>query len=138
MGAFEDRIKAFQRKTQERASQVVRKIALQIHKEIIEISPWDTGRFRANNQVSINSLPADATLEVDKSGRVTIRKGQESIGSYNLGDTIFIYNNVPYAFVIEFGRNDGKPGSKQAPEGVFRVSFQRVIAHLKNVTVGKL
>lgn len=133
MAGFAEQIANFRKSTEARASKKVRRIALEIHKQIVMRSPVDTGRFRANNQVSINTLPVDAVLEVDKSGQATLLHGQEAAATYNLGDTIFIYNNVPYAFVLEFGRNDGSPGSTKAPEGVFRISFQHVISRLRSV-----
>ncbi len=133
MGKFSDDVNKFTKRTSSLASQVCRKIGMEIHREIVRLSPVDTGRFRANNQISLNDLPEDAVMGVDKSGRATIAAGEQVLASFTLGDTIFIYNNVAYAYILEFGRADGKPGSQQAPNGVYRVSIQKVVAHLKSM-----
>jgi len=114
----------FRIKTEKQASQVVRKIVLDLFTLIVKRSPVDTGRFRANNQISLNSLPGDAVLTFDKTGNVTIRNGNAKIGSYKLGDTIFIYNNVEYGLNLEYG------SSQQAPQGVYRLSVSDIMLQL--------
>lgn len=123
MGSFTVDLTRFKLKTEQQMSQVVRKIVLDLHTRLVMRSPVDTGRFRANNSVSLNALPSDATLELDKSGGVTISRAGGAIAAYKLGDTIFLYNNVEYALALEYGH------SQQAPQGVYRVSVQDIVSH---------
>lgn len=127
MGQFANDLNKFTKKTETVASEVCRKIALDTFRRIVQRSPVDTGRFRANNQISLNELPVNSVLEFDKRGAATIRIGDQTVQRFKLGDTIFIYNNVAYALPLEYGR------SKQAPQGVYRISFQDMIAHLKKI-----
>lgn len=69
-------------------------------------------------------------METDESGNATIRQGSQVLQRFDLGDTVFLFNNLEYAPVIEFGRESGEPGSQQAPQGVYRVSFEEIINHL--------
>ena len=127
MGQFANDLNKFTKKTETVASEVCRKIALDVFRRIVRRSPVDTGRFRGNNQISLNELPVNSVLEFDKRGAATIRIGDQTVQRFKLGDTIFIYNNVAYALPLEYGR------SKQAPQGVYRISFQDMIAHLKKI-----
>ena len=123
MGSFTLDLTRFGKKTEQQISQIVRKICLDLFTIIVTRSPVDTGRFRANNSINLNTLPSDSTFEMDKNGGLTINRGNASLGAYKLGDTIFLYNNVEYAMYLEFG-----PHSKQAPSGVYRVSVQEIIS----------
>jgi hypothetical protein len=114
----------FGQKAVDNAEKIVRKIALDMHSRIVLRMPVDTGRARANTQVSIGSLPSDSTLETDKSGNAVIRSAGAALRSFQLGDTVFIYNNVEYVVNLEFG------SSKQAPQGMFRISFEEIVQHL--------
>jgi hypothetical protein len=49
------------------------------------------------------------------------------LAQFKLGDTVFIYNNVEYILALEFG------SSKQAPAGMFRISFEEIVQHLGGV-----
>lgn len=124
MGTFAVSLHRFKVKTTKQASQLVRKIALDLFTLIVTRSPVDTGRFRANNQVSLNGLPGDAVLAFDKDGNATISRGNAVLASYKLGDTIFLYNNVEYGLALEYGH------SQQAPQGMYRLSAMELVAHL--------
>jgi len=122
--SFSQQIKQFRLKTEEQARQFVIKLGFDLFMRIVDRSPVDTGRFRANNQISINSLPQDAVMETDASGNATIRQGNQEINSFNLGDTVFLFNNLEYALPLEYGH------SGQAPQGIYRISFEEIINHL--------
>lgn len=113
-------LKRFGEKTEKSMNRFCRLVALDLHKRVVNKSPVDTGRFKANNQVSLNGLPSDSQLNVDKGGDATITSGSNEVARFNLGDTIFIYNNVAYAMRLEFGH------SKQAPTGIYRISLKDV------------
>lgn len=129
----------FKMKTEEQISQVVRKICLDLFTLIVRRSPVDTGRFRANNQIDLNNMSGSSvvTFHTTKKSTVvrygggdrggganTISSESNKLGSYKLGDTIFLYNNVEYALDLEYG------SSKQAAAGVYRISVQDLVTFL--------
>ena len=125
MSSFEIDLAKFGQKAVNNASQFVRKVGFDMHSRIVQRMPKDTGRATANQQININSLPSGSVLAFDKDGNSTISKGEQVLETFNLGDTIFLYNNVEYIVPLEFYSH-----SKQAPEGMFRISFQEVINNL--------
>jgi hypothetical protein len=114
----------FGQKAVDNAEKIVRKIGFDMHSRIVQRMPKDTGRATANQQISINSLPSGSVLEFDKSGNATISNGGAALARFKLGDTIFLYNNVEYILSLECGH------SKQAPAGMFRITFEEVVQHL--------
>jgi hypothetical protein len=114
----------FGQKAVDNGEKIVRKIAFDMHSRIVQRMPADTGRAKANQQISINSLPSGSVMEFDKKGNATISKGNKALASFNLGDTIFLYNNVEYILPLEYGH------SKRAPQGMFRITFEEIVQHL--------
>jgi len=106
------------------AEKIVRKIGFDMHSRIVQRMPVDTGRAKANQQISINSLPSGSVLEFDRFGNATISKGEGALSSFKLGDTIFLYNNLEYILPLEYGH------SNQAPSGMFRISFEEIVQHI--------
>lgn len=75
-------------------------------------SPVDTGHFRGNWQLGVNSAPGGVIAGVDPKGaglatRVTTRIPEDAAGK-----VYWLSNNVPYAMRLEMGY------SKQAPQGI--------------------
>jgi len=128
MNDFSVDLAKFGQKAVNNAEKIVRKIALDMHSRIVLRMPVDTGRARANTQISLNALPSDSTLEVDKNGSASISSGRKELSQFKLGDTVFIYNNVEYILSLEFG------SSRQAPQGMFRISFDEIVQHLGGIT----
>jgi hypothetical protein len=119
MAGFADQVAAFAAKANARIETAVRKIALEVFKEVILMSPVDTGRFRGNWQVAIGSV-ASGTVEIDdKAGTATISKVQAETMKLQVGQTITLVNNLPYARPLEYGH------SKQAPGGMVRLTVQK-------------
>ena len=111
------------------AERITRKVVFDIHSRIVRRMPVDTGRARANTQISINTLPSGSTLEVDVTGHATIASGDRELSRFELGDTAFIYNNVEYILALEYGSSD------QAPQGMFRISFEEIAGQLQRGAV---
>lgn len=124
MTSFSLDLAKFGQKAIDNSEKVVRKIGFDMHSRIVMRMPRDTGRATANQQISINTLPSGSILEFDKSGNSTISNGGTTLARFKLGDTIFLYNNVEYIMPLEYGH------SKQAPTGMFRISFEEVVQHL--------
>ena len=117
MSDFAGQIRQWSDRTEQRLSQVVRKSALGAFSEVIRKSPVDTGRFRGNWQASIGA-PAGGVLS-DTGGSVSIARAQGTVSGAELGDSIFLVNNLPYAQRLEYG------WSRQAPNGMVRLTVQR-------------
>lgn len=98
----------------------LRIVSMALLTEIVNRSPVDTGRFRANNQVSIGSPDYSQLTEVDVSGAKTIQQGSAVIARGKPYSVIYIQNNLPYAESLENGH------SNQAPTGIYANSFHGV------------
>lgn len=127
-GSFSISLEKFAIKTEKQAVVVCQKIAMEAFKRVIEKSPVDTGRFRANWGCSIGSPYVGTTESFDKSGGATIGKAVAVTAGWNGKGSILLVNNMSYGPVLEFGRANGQPGSKQAPNGMVRIT----VAEMQN------
>lgn len=118
IGSFELNIQQFVDKAKGNIDLVLRKISLDMFSRVIMKSPVDTGRFRANWQVTINSILSGTISAVDKSGGATLSRVSATTLGMKAGDTITLVNNLSYARGLEYGR------SKQAPNGMVRITLQ--------------
>lgn len=113
------------------------KLAMNILKHCVFMSPVDSGRFRGNWIVSVNSQ-SDVKVESDFTN--TIEKGAAVLDSAKSSNekirNIYIQNNLEYATVIDDGLypNPPKTGdktiggySKQAPNGVSRPAIMQAL-----------
>ena len=77
------------------------------------------GRFRANWQVGMGTIPSGEIDDVDPSGAGSIAKMQSAVSSYRIGEVekIYFVNNLPYGPRLEYEGH-----SRQAPIGMVRVS----------------
>jgi hypothetical protein len=95
-----------------------RALVLEALKRIILASPVDTGRFRANWQVS-HGTPAtgevavgeDRELTAATAAQIALDQGIVEVQAIRPGEVTFIVNNVPYAVPLAEGH------SPQAPPG---------------------
>lgn len=105
-------------------SKLHRAVTLEALKGVVMMTPVDSGRARANWQVTQDE-PAGGELEAfDKSGGPTIARGAaQALIPSEFGVT-YISNNVPYIEELENG------SSKQAPSGMLTVTYNRLSAWL--------
>ena len=104
-------------KAKDQAELIVKKTTIQLFSSVIEKSPVDTGRFRANWNVSFGSFDTTTTEETDPSGSQSKGKVYQSLANYQLKDqSVFLGNSLPYAMRLENG------WSQQAPYGMVRLS----------------
>ena len=105
-------------KAKDQAELIVKKTTIQLFSNVIEKSPVDTGRFRANWNVSFGSFDTSTTQETDPSGSQSKGKVYQALSTYKLADqSVFLGNSLPYAERLENG------WSKQAPAGMVRLSI---------------
>ena len=106
---------------QEKMETHVRAKLLDIFTDTIMATPVDTGRLRNNWMTSLGMVDTGTRGGRGKGGAST-KGAKEMMGSFELGDTVFFANNLPYAAAIE----DGHSG-KQAPEGMLKISVRNNI-----------
>ena len=116
MGAFSNRIQKFASDSEAKSNRVLRRVSLDLLRRLIIRSPVDTGRFRGNWVTGINQFSEVNPDTKDKSGGVTISKGESDLARAKIGDRIFISNNLPYAVRLENG------WSLQAPAGMLAIT----------------
>jgi len=102
----------------DKAELVVRKAALGLGGQMVDRSPVDTGRFKSNWMTGIGAMDSSTTTAADRSGQASRTKLQAQIAVWKPGQTIWITNNMPYAYRLENGY------SKQAPGGMVRLAVQ--------------
>lgn len=98
--------------------------ASKVHTELVNTSPVDTGRFKANWQVTANTPALHSLNKYDKDGANTIAEGKRDIYAFMRGGgavkSIYFSNMLIYANALEYGH------SKQAPAGVLGIVAVRL------------
>lgn len=97
-------------------------LAANILSGTVEMTPVAKGRLRGNWQVDINAKPNEVLEVTDKTGSSTIAKGTSNANKYDLGDTVYLTNNLPYAYRIEYLGYS----SVKAPGGMLRITVDNV------------
>lgn len=92
---------------------VAKKATADLFTAVVLKSPVDTGRFRANWNVSYGGADYSTTLSTDK-GR-GLQEAQKAL-TLDVGGVVYLSNGLPYARRLEHG------WSKQAPIGMVRLS----------------
>ena len=117
---FDLQVLGFKDQTEVQATAFKKKLAFQILEGVVNMTPVDTGRARGNWQVTLGDVPADGELPPNKSGTRTIQRGGAQIHQVELGESLWIHNNLPYIGVLERGH------SEQAPQGMLMVTLANV------------
>lgn len=102
-----------------------KKVALDAFTRIVHRTPVDTGRARANWQISPGSpsLRDDAAANPDASSAVTNQVGE--LARAKPFETIWISNNLPYIEALEDG------WSQQAPSGMVAITVREILEAFK-------
>jgi hypothetical protein len=108
---------------------VARKSTMDVFTAVALRSPVDTGRFRANWNVSYGAPDLSVTDSTDSARAVTEARKALTLP---VGGVVYMCNSLPYAPVIEYGLYPNPPKnptgktvggySRQAPQGVVRVT----------------
>lgn len=106
----------------------IRKVVLDIHRAVSDLSPVDTGRFRASWGIAQFKIPTDPGAPPVKKGEKVSIDSEQRKRTKGLNDEPYtlwyIYNNLPYAQSLEDGHSD------QAPEGILDLALATVEAEL--------
>jgi hypothetical protein len=142
----------FVQKVRGNSVKVVKKVCFDMFGRAVTRTPVDTGFARSGWQVGINVMPTSSPTpgtikdarRTGKVGGLTPKGGWGKatgvvgriagdilapIEGYNLGDTIYLVNNVSYITFLEYGT--GRGGfSKQAPMGMLRITITEYQAYV--------
>jgi hypothetical protein len=129
------------RRYNQRFEDVARMTCIELFSRVVLRSPVDTGRFRANWQLSYASIDTSVTTSTDETGNDKIAQIRATAAEFKLGQILYFTNSLPYAAVLEYGLYPNPPeeGSKkrgeagkavhvvggysmQAPQGMVRVT----------------
>lgn len=111
-GSFAAGLGKFLQGVDKTAHKRVRKIAFAAWGGILAASPFDTGTFRANWMVAVNTIDMTVVEYPDATKKHPAPKRPYPDPNFQLGDSIYISNALPYANSLESGWSD------QAPQGV--------------------
>lgn len=129
MSSFDRQLFRFIKKAKGNADAAFRGVVVELFSSVILDTPVDEGRARANWQVT-ERAPAEGEVERDDpSGSAAVGAVQKF--SYKFGQTIYLTNNLPYIYRLEY-----EGWSKQAPEGMVRKNMARVESILRKATAG--
>lgn len=119
--AFNAKIADFARRLPaEKVEPFQKKIAMEVLSRVVLKTPVDTGRARANWQVSLTGPTGYDKEDTDRGGAATINSGIQTIEHVRAYQTIWIGNNLEYIVPLEFG------WSRQAPQGMLRLTLAEI------------
>lgn len=118
-GSFSAQLGQFSAKTQEKMDAIFQDIVIEIGESVIMLSPVDTGRFKGNWQLTIDTTSNQSLINYDKQGFATLERLVNVANTLEIGQKAFIVNNLRYAIPLEYGH------SQQAPGGMVRVTLSR-------------
>ncbi|WBF80858.1 hypothetical protein DDONNNOJ_00035 [Citrobacter phage BSwS KMM3] len=99
-----------------------------VHGALVDIAPVDTGRFKANMQITANKPPLYALNQYDPDGEKIKAEGRRTLYALLHGGgaikSIYFSNMLIYANALEYGH------SKQAPARVFGIVAIRLRSYM--------
>lgn len=90
------------------------------------------GRSRANWICTVGAPNRTTITDVDPGGSKTISAMQSIVMAAKAGNVVYLSNNMPYVKTLEYGRENGQPGSTQAPQGMVRITILEYQKYLRN------
>lgn len=137
MANFLDTINEWVEATEKRIDETLQTITIKVGESVIMLSPVDTGRFRGNWQLTIDSTSANSLVRYDQDGSSTLAMLAAKANSFTAGQVAYIQNHVLYGHDLEWGTYNGPTQkvtaegfSTQAPAGMVRVTeadFIRIV-----------
>lgn len=120
---FEKTIADWIDRADDKFSDVVSGTVIRATNAIVDLSPVDTGRFKANWQVTANTPAAQSLNDYDQLGGETksaLARQARAVARSKATKVIYITNRLDYAAELEYG------ASNQAPSGVLGVVQARL------------
>jgi hypothetical protein len=120
LAQFNKELDNFTKKVPAMATVIQKKVVLEALRRLVMRTPVDTGRARANWQVTISEPSEGQVDSTDVEGNAAIAKGLAALTGLPDFQVIWISNNVDYIEFLEHG------SSKQAPEGMLAVTVEEL------------
>lgn len=108
--SFSLQLAKFAEKAGRNADLVIRKVGIDMTSRIVLRTPVDTGRARANWQVSIGARAIGVVDATDKTGSATIGLATQKLANFKAGPSIWITNGLPYIGKLEDGHSSQSSG----------------------------
>lgn len=109
--SFQADLQRFATKTGIRMDQIVRKVCLDLTKDLVVMTPVDTGLARSNYFFGVDRNAGTDTTK-DKNGAPSLSRSGSFASTLKAGGVFYITNNLPYILQItQYGH------SKQAAPG---------------------
>lgn len=113
--SFQSDLRRFALNTGIRTDQVVRKVCLDLTRDLVKLTPVDTGLARSNYFFGTERTGGTDT-STSKNGAPSVNRSLQFAGNLKAGGTFYITNNLPYILQItQFGTSQqAAPGSLTA------------------------
>jgi len=118
MALFEDVINRWVEEVEDDVKSILQTIVFRIGREVVTLSPVDTGRFKGNWQLTIGSPATSSLLRYDESGGIVLGDMQRVVRTLSPGQVAYIQNTVEYGYDLEYGSS---PQARD-PDGMVRVT----------------
>lgn len=116
--SFQGDISKFAQKTGIAMDKIVRKVNIDMTRDLVKLTPVDTGLARSNWFFGFERDKSVDSSRV-KSGSPSFARSAAFASTLKAGDVWYITNNVSYIMPLEYGH------SKKAPGGMARVTVAR-------------
>lgn len=114
----------YAKKTGDKMDKIFRATCFAILRDVVKLTPVDTGRAKGNWQVTLN-IPAQGTLNFnDPTGEGAILKATKHLATLEVGTAFILTNNLEYIIVLEDG------GEGREPVGMVkrtRAKFENIV-----------
>lgn len=116
---FDAKVQNFTKKiVPERLLTFYTRLSLEVLRNVVFLTPVDTGRARGNWQLTVGS-PAEGQRD-DFKNRDAVSEAAAVLGNLKGLDVVWVSNNVPYIVYLERG------SSQQAPAGMVAVTLATI------------
>jgi hypothetical protein len=112
-------IKKWSEQVQADVAEAQKAACRELARSVIQDTPVQTGRARANWRAGLNQAPSGVLEETDPSGEAALQRVDEILARMKPGDSFVLVNNLDYAMELEEG------SSQQAPHGMLKRNLQR-------------
>ena len=107
---------------------LMRAVALETVSRVMLRTPVDTGRARANWNVTMDAPDTDTNDDTDWQGKLGGNQGFVGEAEFAGGRSLFLSNGQPYIERLEAGY------SKQAPAGMVELTMAEMSAFVESLT----
>lgn len=114
---FSTSIKNFRRKSMDRFVRIKRSASFELFSAVVVTTPVDKGVLINNWYLTVNSPSNETRTNESTSGANSLAQGTGELPKFDIANDIWMTNNLPYAYPIEF---DGH--SAKARRGMVRVN----------------